>query len=537
MKKTLVIFLIIIFIVGAFFSCKDDAETGSDEKQKTEKFMETGIISSDEYMVICSENDLTSVNMVENLLFNGNLVPYDNNENTYYITLSVSDKWDKGKLTQDNSNVSIYFIESDYLDMTKAEAISSGKHYKLFAFDSLNYILCNIVFTYMPVMTIDNNDTVYDYDYPITAADTKAKMTLTGIGSREESDIIIHTRGGSSGMFPKTGYKMNLVSDGKQNNLNLLDMREDDDWVLLAIYTDESKIRDRMVQELWSSFAAKNNDYGINNGSQIKYIELILNGRYWGLYGLVVPVDKKQQDLNDKKGEILCKTESWDIPSSDKLRKAGQADTVDSIVIKSPQVPNQANWNVVADLVELIFESDDKTFADNIASAVDIDNVIDYWIMINVTSCDDNSWKNMYITFKQKNDGYTALVCPWDCDLSLGVTWDENAALFWQYKEKELTELIGAGNLPNRILNLNVNGAQKKLQTCWKALRQDILSNEALTKQVDTLTDEIKNSGTWDREVIRWPSGGHVLDDNTYIKNFISKRMIFLDNYIAEFNQ
>jgi spore coat protein CotH len=330
---------------------------------------------------------------------------------------------------------------------------------------------------------------------------------------------------------------MNLVSGEDQNNLNLLDMREDDDWVLLAVYTDESKIRDHMAQELWSSFAAKNNDYGIHNGAQMKYIELILNGRYWGLYGLVVPVDKKQQSICDEKGEILCKTESWDIPSSNKLRKSGSADTTDSIVMEQPQVPNQASWNVVADLVELIYESDDKKFAENIADTVDIDNVIDYWIMINVTSCDDNSWKNMYITFKQKNSGYIAIVCPWDCDLSLGVTWDENAALFWQYKEKELTELIGAGELPNRILNLNVNGAQKKLLIRWKALRQGILSNESLTEQVDTLTDEIKNSGTWDREVIRWPSGGHVLDDNAYIRNFLNKRMKFLDNYIAEFNQ
>jgi hypothetical protein len=205
--------------------------------------------------------------------------------------------------------------------------------------------------------------------------------------------------------------------------------------------------------------------------------------------------------------------------------------------MKQPQKPNQASWNVVADLVELIFESDDKTFAGNIAKAADIDNVLDYWIIINVLSCDDNSWKNMYITFKQKNDGYIALVCPWDCDLSLGVTWDENAALFWQYKEKELTEMIGAGELPNRILRLNVNKAQKKLQTRWKALRLSILSNEALIKLADTLTNEIKESGTWDREIIRWPSGGHVLDDNFYIKNFISNRMTFLDKYIAGFKE
>ncbi|MHB1152652.1 MAG: CotH kinase family protein [Eubacteriales bacterium] len=542
MNKIKYFVLITVLIMGMIFSCSDETAVIAEEKpgaaeSEAAKIMDVEVISYVDYAKICAENEQTTVNIIENLCLNDIPVPYDSIDNSYYLTIAADDHLNKYKLTHDSREVCIKFVEGLDLNFSLAEAAASGKSYKLFAYDSSSYLLCKIVFTYMPVMTIDNNGIVDDYNYPIASAETDAKMTLTYAGTRQESEIIINIRGGSSRAFPKVSYKMNLVSGSDQNNLNLIGMREDDDWVLLAIYTDESKIRDRLSYDLWSAFGAKNNNYGIHNGAQIKYIELILNGRYWGLYGLVVPVDKKQQNINDKKGEILCKTESWDIPKSSELRRADSAQTVDSIVMNHPKEPNKVSWGIVADFVELIYESDDNVFMDKIADTADIGNVLDYWILVNVISGEDNAWKNMYITFKKDISGYTALVCPWDCDLSWGVTWDGDGALFWQYKEKELTRLIGAGELPNRLILLDVNGARRKLQIRWKALRKGILSDDSLIRQVDMLTDEIKKSGTWDREIKRWPSGGHVLDDNLYIKNFIKGRMKFLDEYIEKINR
>lgn len=537
MKKILLIF-IILFISVILHSCS--GKTGaSDVTQDIEvkKFMNVNIIGFDEYSKICSEKEITSEKIMGNLYYNGNPIPYDSHDVIYYITLSNKEEWDTGNITHSESGTHIGFIENDILDMTKTDAIKSGKRYKLLAYNTENYMLYNVVFTNMPVMTIDNSKGVLDYENPISSTDTAAKMTLTDAAGMVESDIIIKIRGGSSRAFPKLSYKMNLVSETGQNNLNLLGMREDDDWVLLAVYTDESKIRDKLSYDIWSEFAAENNDFGIHNGAQMKYIELVLNGRYWGLYGLVVPVDKKQQNISDKKGEILCKIESWEIPSSKKLRRSNNAGTVDSIVMKHPQEPNQDSWNAVADLVELVYESDDREFADKIADTADIDNILDYWIMVNVMSGEDNSWKNMYITFKQLNGRYKAVICPWDCDLSWGVTWNADAPLFWEYDEQKLTTMIGAGDLPNRVINNDINGARSTLQKRWNQLRKSILSDDALISRVDELTDEIKNSGAWDRETGRWPSGGHVSDDNLYIKQFIKKRMAFLDKYIAELNR
>ncbi len=542
MNKIKIIFIVTSLIAGMLFSCSSDTKIAAENDLQASaaepiKIMGVDVINFKDYTEICAVNDRTDIDLIGDLYLNGIRVPIDRTEKTFYLTVAAGDELSKYKLTYSKTDTHIKFVENPDLTLPVAEAAASGKSYKLFAYDNIGYALYKIVFTYLPVMTIDNKGSVDNADYPITTDETEAKMTLTDNGIRYESDIVINIRGGSSQSFPKAGYKMNLVSEGGQNDLNLLEMREDDDWILLALYSDESKIRDRLSADLWSAFGAINNNYGIHNGTQIKYMELILNGRYWGLYGLTVPVDKKQQDISEKKSEILCKTESWEIPGSDKLRKSDSEQTVDSIVMKHPREPDNYSWNIVADLVELIYESDDDVFYDEIGEKTDIENVLDYWILVNVISGEDNAWKNMYITFKRMNSAYTALICPWDCDLSWGVTWDGDAGLLWQYKEKELTEMIGGGQLPNRMILLDVNDARKKLETRWKKLRKGILSDDELIRHVESLTSEIKKSGAWSREIKRWPSGGHAPDDNLYIKKFIKNRMEFLDEYIEKINR
>ncbi|MDD4771982.1 MAG: CotH kinase family protein [Eubacteriales bacterium] len=539
MKKIKVLIFIALLLFSVLFACSDDIGGNQYGNTITEsKVMGIEVMKIDDYTKICVENEQTTDNIIGDLYINDIQIPYDSENNVYYITVASGDNLNKYKLTHSaGTAVSLKILENTELELSLEEIISAGKNYKLFAYNNTQYLLCRLIFTYMPVMTIDNSGTVVDYNYPITPDISEGFMTLTDAGTKQKSDILINVRGGSSRAFPKVSYKMNLVADGKKNDMNLLGMRNDDDWVLLAIYTDESKIRDRLSYDLWSAFAAKNNNFGLHNGPQIKYIELILNGRYWGLYGLVVPVDKKQQKIDDVQSEILCKIESWEIPKAAEIRESASARSVDSIFMKHPDEPDEASWNIVADLVGLIFESDDDVFMKEIAKVVDIDNVLDYWILVNVISGEDNGWKNMFMTFKRNYSGYTALLCPWDCDLSWGVTWDADAPLFWQYREKELTEFIGAGVLPNRIILSDVNGARKKLSNKWRSLRRGVLSDDALINRVSELTDELKSSGTWDREVQRWPSGGHVYDDNGYIKNFIKGRMKFLDDYIEKINR
>jgi len=490
-----------------------------------------------EYNTTYKEN---RTSIISDLYLNDKKLPKDYPENKFFIPLSINnDLLETGMLTYEEENVALYFVQMTdnvFDNLDKNHLISNNKLFVMVAIDEENqlYSICRLVFTGLPIITVHNKSDVNDYNYPIHSSDSEATMSLINTNQIVmESDILIHTRGGSSSAFPKIGYKMNLIDkDGEGNNLNLLGMRNDDDWVLIPMYTDESMIRDKLTYDLWSEYGAENNKYGIHNGPQAEYIELFINDRYWGLYMLVVPLDKKQLDLSAN--EILCKIEDWVVPSASKIRRAGNKTAVDSLVLKKPDAPTQETWNIVADFVELWFEMSREDFIETAPKIVDIDNIVDYWILLNLTKGKDNAFKNMILSWKENFDGtYTMLISPWDCDLSWGVMWKGENALFWEYTFYLHNEILDF-ELGNRMIRHNVGGIVPKLQKRWNELRDGIFKEENLFGRIDDLTNYIHDTGAWNRDLKRWKSGGHAEDDtNGYIKEFATAVFGHMDKYVA----
>ena len=57
--------------------------------------------------------------------------------------------------------------------------------------------------------------------------------------------------------FEKIGYKLKLLeNDGTTKRKETLPgMRKDDSWQLKALYSDRSKLRDKLSTELWNNIA------------------------------------------------------------------------------------------------------------------------------------------------------------------------------------------------------------------------------------------------------------------------------------------
>ena len=501
-------------------------------------FYGQGIIAYDIYMNYNVTYKESRRSLISDLYFNDKKLPKDYDNNKFFLPMSMdSDMFEPGILTYTEENIKLFFVQMTdnvFEKLDKSYLISNNKLFVMVAIDEENqlYTVCRLVFTGLPIITVYNKNDVRDYNYPIDRSDSEAVMRLIDTNQNiTQSDILIHTRGGSSSSFPKIGYKMNLVdADGEGVNMNLLNLRKDDDWVLIPMYSDESMIRDKLTYDLWSEYGAANNKYGIHNGPQAEYIELFINDRYWGLYMLVVPIDKKQQDLADD--EILCKIEDWIVPSVSSLKRAGKAAAIDSITIKKPDAPNQETWDTISEFVDLWFEMSREDFIKAAPEIIDIDNVIDYWILLNLTKGKDNAWKNMYLTWKFDNDGsYKIIISPWDCDLSWGVMWKAENALLWEYTFY-LSEEILDFRLGDRLVRYNVDNTVGRLQKRWAELRGGILKEENLFERIDTLTNYIHDTGAWNRDSSRWASSGHSDDMNEYMKTFATAVFEHLDEYI-----
>ena len=529
----LILLLIILTACGEEPAVVEEIEVAT---TFTGQFYGLDVIDYDTYVEYNTTYKEYRTSIISDIYLNDKKLPKDEADNKFFIPLSMNDDLlDVGTLTFKEDTVNLFFVQMTdnvFNNLDKTNLISNNKLFVMIAVDEENhlYSVCRLVFTGLPIITVNTDSR--DRNYPIQADDSKGRMSLLNTNHIVmESDILIHTRGGSSSYFPKIGYKMNLVDEnGEGNNLNLLGMRNDDDWVLIPMYTDESMIRDKMTYDLWSEYGAENNKYGIFNGPQAEYIELFINDRYWGLYMLVVPLDKKQLDLSDN--EILCKIEDWITPTSTKLRRAGNRSTYESLVLKKPDNPTQETWNVVADFVELWFEMSREDFIATAPKIVDIDNIVDYWILLNLTKGKDNAFKNMILTWKENFDGtHTLLISPWDCDLSWGVMWKGENPLFWEYTFYLHNEILDF-ELGNRMIRHNVGGIVQKLQARWNELRDGILKEENLFNRIDELTNYIHDTGAWNRDLKRWPASGHSDDNNEYLKEFATAVFGHLDDYI-----
>ena len=96
----------------------------------------------------------------------------------------------------------------------------------------------------------------------------------------DRGQIAIELRGRSSQRFPKKSYGLETRTRGGGNrNVSLLGLPRENDWILYAPYNDKTLMRNALAYET----ARRLGRYA----SRTRYVELVLNGRYEGVYVLM----------------------------------------------------------------------------------------------------------------------------------------------------------------------------------------------------------------------------------------------------------
>jgi len=117
--------------------------------------------------------------------------------------------------------------------------------------------------------------------------------------------ISIEYRGSQSQSFPKKSYALETQdSIGNNNNVSLLGMPVENDWILYAPYSDKSLMRNFLTFDLGRKMG--------NYSPRTVYCELVVNGDYKGIYILMEKikrdndrVDIAKLDTNDLAGDSL----------------------------------------------------------------------------------------------------------------------------------------------------------------------------------------------------------------------------------------
>ncbi len=103
------------------------------------------------------------------------------------------------------------------------------------------------------------------------------------------ADCSIKGRGNTSWTYDKKGYTLRF-----DTKYPLLDLPQSKNYVLLALYADQSLMRYRLGEMLSESF-------GLEYTMKLRYVDLWLNGQYMGVYGLTekIEVEKNRVAITD----------------------------------------------------------------------------------------------------------------------------------------------------------------------------------------------------------------------------------------------
>lgn len=448
------------------------------------------------------------VNVEEQMLrINEATCAYDNRTNTFLMPLSkdiVQGDIITLDIEFDNNATHILLDGIDYSKDTGVK-VSFKKKYEITVIDngiSKNFYL---EFTKLPIMTCFPINTIVHQLHFYDPNNPQYTDMTTNLAR-------VEIRGNTSLQYDKKNYNLKFIdSDINKIEVAFPNLREDDDWVLEGAYNDYSRMRKNVLMDIWCDISTVYYDENVVNGCRGMYVELFLHNEYKGLYFLHERIDGKQLGLasndNGLGGGLLYKGKAWtyndklintfrDIPDPPIMAEESWG----GMVMTYPNVNDKIykyDWDPFYELAYLTTASDDKSFNEHVSQMIDYENLIEYYLFINLVKGTGNMGKNIFFSVAdtQTPEKRKIFITPWDLDDCVGRSW-----------QNEIVSETGmvTNGLYTRLIEQNTDSFNEMLMNKWKQLRQDEFSLETLMSRFYNANDLLNSSGTLRREANRW---------------------------------
>ncbi len=545
----------------------ETASTESDrEEEKEEKPLEKPeapdptVVRSPQITGEVAYNQVTNgrkknSNLVKLFTVDGYPMAYEKKNDVYY--LSVAPKvigndtgMEFAAVAKDGSKVSIVFKEP--MDKYSVFKPQNNKSYYLYVYNDKEYQQMEIILSTMAFLTIDTVNNA-----GINRSDVNCNIALFD-GNWEEnqseqwivSQAQIHVRGASSSGFPKKPYKLNLKKNQykDQNKLSLMGLREDDDWVLDAMYIDPTRMHNNLSTHIWNKMSKGHYPTTNSPASKGEYVEVILNGQYIGLYDLIEPIDRKQLDVDENNGLIIKSVQWSDEVYFKKFSSMPSAATWSGFELDFPkEYTDVSDWGYFPTLVKITAnaQKDKNTFIKTATQYFDKENLTDYWLFLTAFSLRDNRGKNLYWSCLDMTDPTQKYyITPWDCDLAFGYKYGnyDNGGTYTKLTQHQRDpydkDYNNDFNLLTQYIDMDVEGAQDLILNKWKALTAEgePLNLEWILNRIDKTRAYLVESGAWEREKERWPDSMNPDSDEEfeYMKEWLTDRYGWMEERLKQ---
>jgi hypothetical protein len=354
-----------------------------------------------------------------------------------------------------------------------------------------------------------------------------------------DGPIQIEVRGSSSQLFSKKQYSLTTYdSKGEKDNVKLLGLPKENDWILNALAYDTTFVRDYISYKLSNSL----NQYA----SRAEYCELILNGEYKGIYMLLEKLKADDNRINIKKikdddnelpdltGGYIVKSDKiegteelgWSMPSYG----WGNVNFAYEVPKPEDKTSQQDDYiqNVFNQLAETSYSPSNTSLFDGYPSLIDIPSFIDFMLLNELAS---NVDAYQFSTFFHKDRGSKLRAGPvWDFNLTFGndlFEWgyDRSKYNIWQFQDGNRGARFWTDLFYDPDFSCYLTKRWRELTASGQVLNENII-HELIDETVTNILDAVnRQEQVWNMDI---NFGVRIAN----IKNFVSQRINWISDQL-----
>ncbi|MFZ4726466.1 MAG: CotH kinase family protein [Paludibacter sp.] len=344
--------------------------------------------------------------------------------------------------------------------------------------------------------------------------------------------IGIEKRGSSSQELPKKPYGLTtLKSDNiTNNNVSILGMPKENDWVLNSLAFDPSLIRDFLSYELYKNIG--------NYSPREMYCEVIVNGDYKGLYIFMEKLKVDSERINVLKltttdnsnpnvtGGYVTKCDkttgndpvAWSMSSVNFIHESPDPEVV------TAQQTTYIRSQFTA--LQSVMTAQNSSIINGYPSIIDVPTFVDFMLMNELASNPDGYTYSTY--FHKDRNGKLKAGPIWDFNLTYGndlFSWgfDRSHTDVWQFNDGDN---VGAKFWRDLFANPTFLCYMSKRWIELTASNQP-LNYSVIANRIDQLVSLVSEAAV--REQAKWGTVGNQAAQISAIKTWLQNRIIWLN--------
>ena len=393
-------------------------------------------------------------------------------------------------------------------------------------------------------------------DEPKITAFMKVINNASGINNVSDTSyeyngyVGIEIRGNTSQMYDKKSYTVETRDSlGENNNVSLLGLPKENDWVLHGPYSDKSLMRNVMAYHIGNAMGRWS--------PRTRFCEVVINGNYRGIYVFVekIKIDKNRVDIATLKeidisgdeltgGYIMSidrdQEGSWNSPF---MGRTGSVDVPISYVDpKYDELKSEQRAYIKDYITDFEYALDGDDYKDpelGYRAYIDVESFVDYMIITELSRDLDGYRVSVFFHKDKDSKGGKLTMSPfWDYNLCFGNANFMQAGSTTGWAEAG----IGAGDwyeIPFWWDKFRTDPYYETvLKYRWEELREGVLNIDSLNSYIDSCVNVV--SEAQERNFTQfnilssyvWPNnyiGGTYAKEITYLKNWFRNRIAWLD--------